>query len=162
MYTTRLNLLKQGSIVYPKIQVVAHYYQRFSSSQYLLQMQVQAQQKYLNPLTKRMIPFPHTKLTQDQKGLYKACNGVECKGMSQRDSKSSYIVYETSFGLIIAIHSCSFNYEHYSKSSILIETETQICQGTATFKYIQEVAKISEGSKSFAIKTEGATSSNVH
>ncbi|KAG5605877.1 hypothetical protein H5410_027369, partial [Solanum commersonii] len=52
------------------------------------------------------------RLTQDQKGLLKACNGVECKGMSQRDAKSSYIVYVTLFGLIVAAHSCLFDYKH--------------------------------------------------
>ncbi|KAG5580424.1 hypothetical protein H5410_051051 [Solanum commersonii] len=62
MYTTRLNLLMQGSIVYPNIQVVTHHYQRFSSSQYLLQMQVQAQQKHSNGLTQRMMPFPQTQI----------------------------------------------------------------------------------------------------
>lgn len=40
MYTTRLSLLMQGSILYPKIKVLTHHYQWFSSSQYLLQMQV--------------------------------------------------------------------------------------------------------------------------
>ncbi|KAG5594662.1 hypothetical protein H5410_035894 [Solanum commersonii] len=43
---TRLSLLMQGSIVYPKAEVVTHHHQRFSSLQYLLQMQVEAQQKY--------------------------------------------------------------------------------------------------------------------
>ncbi len=119
MHTTRLNLLMQGSIVHSKIQVVTHHYQRFSSSQYLLQMQVQAQQRYSNALTQRMIPYSHKEvnqfkirnqmqrshskrgtqcmfspiglplfsnqhlfqLTQDQKGLFKACNRAECKGM---------------------------------------------------------------------------------
>ncbi|KAG5606009.1 hypothetical protein H5410_027501 [Solanum commersonii] len=37
--------------------------------------------------------------TQDQKGLFKACNGARCKA---------------SFGLIIAVNSCFFDYEHYS------------------------------------------------
>ncbi|KAG5615190.1 hypothetical protein H5410_015014 [Solanum commersonii] len=50
----------QGSIVHSKTQVVTHHYQRFSSSQYLLQMQVQAQQRYSNVLTERMIPYSHT------------------------------------------------------------------------------------------------------
>ncbi|KAG5591410.1 hypothetical protein H5410_041924 [Solanum commersonii] len=36
--------------------------QRFSSSQYLLQIQVQAQQKRSNALTQMMIPFSHTKV----------------------------------------------------------------------------------------------------
>jgi len=109
----------QELIVHSKIQVVTHHYQIFSSSQYLLQMQVQAQQRYSNALTQRMIPYSHTmvqhfivpeshttltltkmntcmtspiglplfsnqhsfQLTQDQKGLFKACNGAECKGM---------------------------------------------------------------------------------
>ncbi|KAG5580288.1 hypothetical protein H5410_050915, partial [Solanum commersonii] len=47
MHTRRLNLLMQRSIVESKIQVVTHYYYRISSSQYLLQMQVQAQQSSL-------------------------------------------------------------------------------------------------------------------
>ncbi|KAG5575595.1 hypothetical protein H5410_055729 [Solanum commersonii] len=47
MHTTRLNLLMQGSIVYSKIQIVTHHYQRFSCSQYSLLVQVQAQQKRL-------------------------------------------------------------------------------------------------------------------
>ena len=119
MHTTRLNLLMQGSIVYSKIQVVTHHYQRFSCSQYLPQMQVQAQQRYSNALTTKMIAYSHAilqqfivleshttltltkmnkcmtspiglplfsnrlsiRLTQDQKGISKACNGVECKGM---------------------------------------------------------------------------------
>ncbi|KAG5590888.1 hypothetical protein H5410_041402 [Solanum commersonii] len=52
----RLNLLMQRSIVYSKIQVVTHHYQRFSISQYSLQIQVQAQQWYSNALTQIMIP----------------------------------------------------------------------------------------------------------
>ncbi|KAG5599074.1 hypothetical protein H5410_030444 [Solanum commersonii] len=64
MHTTRLNLLMQGSIVHSKIQVVTHHYQRFSSSQYLLQMQVQAQQRYSNSLTTKMITYSHTILQQ--------------------------------------------------------------------------------------------------
>uniref|UniRef100_A0A0V0HMQ9 Putative ovule protein n=1 Tax=Solanum chacoense TaxID=4108 RepID=A0A0V0HMQ9_SOLCH len=60
MHTKSLNLLMQGSIVHSKIQVVTHHYQRISSSLYLLQMQVQAQQRYSNALTKRMIPYSHT------------------------------------------------------------------------------------------------------
>ncbi|KAG5631224.1 hypothetical protein H5410_002941 [Solanum commersonii] len=47
-----------------------------------------------------------TKLTQDQKGFFKACNGAECK--------SSHIDYVTSLCLIVAAHSCLFDYEHYS------------------------------------------------
>ncbi|KAG5632164.1 hypothetical protein H5410_003881 [Solanum commersonii] len=50
------NYLCEDSIMYSKIQVVTHHYQIFSNSQYLLLMQVQAQQKYLNALTQRMIP----------------------------------------------------------------------------------------------------------
>ncbi|KAG5584837.1 hypothetical protein H5410_045271 [Solanum commersonii] len=57
---TRLNLLMQGSIIYLKTQVVTHHYQRFSRSQYLLQMQVQAQLRYSNALTQRMILYSHT------------------------------------------------------------------------------------------------------
>ena len=100
-------------------QVVTHHYKKFSNSQYLLQMQVQAQQRYSNALTTKMIPYSHTmvqhfkalksyttltltkmntcmtspiglplfsnqhslQLTQDYKGLFKACNGAECQGM---------------------------------------------------------------------------------
>ncbi|KAG5615488.1 hypothetical protein H5410_015312, partial [Solanum commersonii] len=51
MHTTRLKLLKQGSLVYSKIQIVTPRYQRLSCSKYLLLVQVQAQQKYLNALT---------------------------------------------------------------------------------------------------------------
>ncbi|KAG5590361.1 hypothetical protein H5410_040875 [Solanum commersonii] len=49
MYTTRLNLLKQGSIVYLKIQVVTHHYSSKDQlcTQYFLQMQFHAQQKNL-------------------------------------------------------------------------------------------------------------------
>ncbi|KAG5599816.1 hypothetical protein H5410_031186, partial [Solanum commersonii] len=57
---TGFNLLMQGSIVYSKTQVVTHHYQRFSSSQHLLQMQVQAQLRYSNALTQRMISYSHT------------------------------------------------------------------------------------------------------
>ncbi|KAG5585678.1 hypothetical protein H5410_046112, partial [Solanum commersonii] len=78
---TRLNLLMKGSIAYSKAQVVTHQYQRISSSLYLLQMQVQAQQRKSNALTQIMIRSSHTMLTQDQKGLFKTCNGAECKGM---------------------------------------------------------------------------------
>ncbi|KAG5606140.1 hypothetical protein H5410_027632 [Solanum commersonii] len=39
MHTTRLSLLMEGSIVYSKIQVVTHHYQKFSCSQYLLLVQ---------------------------------------------------------------------------------------------------------------------------
>ncbi|KAG5585177.1 hypothetical protein H5410_045611, partial [Solanum commersonii] len=46
-----------------QIHVVTRHYQRFSSSQYLLQMQAQAQQKYSNSLTQRMIPYSHTKVS---------------------------------------------------------------------------------------------------
>ena len=114
MHTTRLNLLMQRSNVHSKIQVVTHQYQRISWSQYLLQMQVQAQPKCSNALTQGKIPYWHTmvcnlkfqnqmqrslswrraqcmlshiglpvfsnqhlfQLTQDQKGLFKACNGA--------------------------------------------------------------------------------------
>ncbi|KAG5585548.1 hypothetical protein H5410_045982 [Solanum commersonii] len=47
----RLSVHASRSIVYSKIQIVTHHYQRFSCSQYLLLVQVQAQQKYLNALT---------------------------------------------------------------------------------------------------------------
>ncbi|KAG5599016.1 hypothetical protein H5410_030386 [Solanum commersonii] len=64
MYTTRLNLLMQRSIVYSRTQVVTHHYQRISSLQYLLQMQVQAQLKCSSSLTQRMIPFSYTMVQQ--------------------------------------------------------------------------------------------------
>ncbi|KAG5630032.1 hypothetical protein H5410_001749 [Solanum commersonii] len=78
-------------IVYSKIQVVTHHYQRFSCSRYLLLVQVQAQQKVSKcPHMKNDSIFTHRglplfsnqlliRLTQDQKGLSNACNGVECK-----------------------------------------------------------------------------------
>ncbi|KAG5605590.1 hypothetical protein H5410_027082 [Solanum commersonii] len=47
------------SIVHSKIQVMTHQYQRTSCSQYLLQMQVQAQPKCSNALTQGMIPYSH-------------------------------------------------------------------------------------------------------
>ncbi|KAG5586167.1 hypothetical protein H5410_046601, partial [Solanum commersonii] len=93
MYTIRLKLLMQRSIVYSKIQVVAHHYQRFSCSQYLLLAQVQAHQKVSKcPHIKNDSIFTHrglplfsnrlsVRLTEDQKGLFKACNGAECKYM---------------------------------------------------------------------------------
>ncbi|KAG5620855.1 hypothetical protein H5410_006073 [Solanum commersonii] len=49
----------QRSIVHSKIQVVTHHYRRISCSQYLLQVQVQAQPKCSNALTQRMIPYSH-------------------------------------------------------------------------------------------------------
>ncbi|KAG5614957.1 hypothetical protein H5410_014781, partial [Solanum commersonii] len=113
----KTQLLMQRSNVPSKIQVVTHQYQINSCSQYLLQMQVQAQPKCSNAPSQGMIPYSHTmvynlkfrnqmqhshsqrrtqciispislpvfsnqyllQLTQDQKGLFKACNGVECK-----------------------------------------------------------------------------------
>ncbi|KAG5585258.1 hypothetical protein H5410_045692 [Solanum commersonii] len=57
--TTRLNLLMNRSIVYSKIQVMPHQYQRVSCSQHLPEMQVQVQPKCSNALTKRMIPYSH-------------------------------------------------------------------------------------------------------
>ncbi|KAG5570236.1 hypothetical protein H5410_060002, partial [Solanum commersonii] len=81
----------QGSIVYLKIQVVTYHYQRFSCSQYLLLVQVQAQQKVSkcphmkndSIFTHRGLPLFSNRLsirfTQDQKGLSKAYNGDECK-----------------------------------------------------------------------------------
>ncbi|KAG5571721.1 hypothetical protein H5410_061487 [Solanum commersonii] len=57
---TRLNLLKRRSNVHLKFQVVTHHYQRISNSLYLLQMQVQAQQRKSNALTQRMISYSHT------------------------------------------------------------------------------------------------------
>ncbi|KAG5600556.1 hypothetical protein H5410_031926 [Solanum commersonii] len=57
---TRLNLLMQGSIVYSNTQVMRHHYQIISHSLYLLQMQVQAQQRKSNVLTQIMIPCSHT------------------------------------------------------------------------------------------------------
>ncbi|KAG5606497.1 hypothetical protein H5410_027989, partial [Solanum commersonii] len=64
MHATRLSSLMQGSIVYSKIQIVTHHHQRFSCSQYLLLVKVQAQQKYLNALAKRMILYSHTDISQ--------------------------------------------------------------------------------------------------
>ncbi|KAG5585590.1 hypothetical protein H5410_046024 [Solanum commersonii] len=64
MHTTRLNLLMKGSIVYSNIQIMTHHHQRFSCSQYLLLVQVQAQQKYLNALAQIMIPYSHTNMSQ--------------------------------------------------------------------------------------------------
>ena len=64
MHTTRLNLLIQGSFVHSHIQVVAHHYQRISSSQYLCQMKVQSQQRYSNALTQRRIPHSHITVHQ--------------------------------------------------------------------------------------------------
>ena len=61
---TRLNLLMRRSNVHSKFQVVTHHYQRISSSWYLLQMQVQTQQRYSNALTQRMIPYSHTMVQQ--------------------------------------------------------------------------------------------------
>ncbi|KAG5571483.1 hypothetical protein H5410_061249 [Solanum commersonii] len=74
----RLNLLMQGSIVYSKSQVVTHHYQKISSSIYFLHMEVQAQQRYSNALTQKNYSIITHK---DQKGLFKACNGAEWKGM---------------------------------------------------------------------------------
>ena len=52
----------KGSIVHSNIRVVSHHYQRFSSSQCMLQMQVQTQQRFSNALTQRMIPYSLTNL----------------------------------------------------------------------------------------------------
>ncbi|KAG5631864.1 hypothetical protein H5410_003581 [Solanum commersonii] len=125
-----------GSTVYPKIQVVTHHYQRFSLSQYLLQMQVQAHQKYSNALTQRMIPYSHTMLTQDQKVFSSLVMGLSAK--SQRDAKSSHIVYATLFGVIVAVHSWSFDYEHYPSHRGSLGTVSQDCRYTrqSTFSSI--------------------------
>ncbi|KAG5585668.1 hypothetical protein H5410_046102, partial [Solanum commersonii] len=89
----------QRSILYSKIQVVTHHYQKFSCSQDLLLMLVQTQQQYSNALTQRMIPYLHTVVNQfkirnqmqrshskkgsqclfSPIGLSKDCNGAECK-----------------------------------------------------------------------------------
>ncbi|KAG5577090.1 hypothetical protein H5410_057224 [Solanum commersonii] len=78
-------------------------------------MQVQAQPKCSNVLTQRMIPYSHNglpifsnqhllKLTQDHKGLSRLVMRLSTK--TQQDTKSPHIVYATSFGLIVAAHSC--------------------------------------------------------
>ncbi|KAG5600222.1 hypothetical protein H5410_031592, partial [Solanum commersonii] len=81
----------QRSIMYSKIQVVTHHYLRFSCSQYLLLVQVQAHQNVSKcPHIKNDSIFTHrdlplvsnrssVRLTQDKNGLSKACNGAECK-----------------------------------------------------------------------------------
>ena len=51
LHKTTHNLLTQEWIVYPTIHVVTHHYQRFSSSQYMPQMQVQLNKTF---------QFPHT------------------------------------------------------------------------------------------------------
>ncbi|KAG5605708.1 hypothetical protein H5410_027200, partial [Solanum commersonii] len=92
MHTTRLNLLMKRSNVHSKIQVVNHQYQRISYSQYLLQMQFKVLESVaMLTLTNKNIMhnFTHSfpvfsnqhlfQHTQDQKGLFKDCNGVECK-----------------------------------------------------------------------------------
>ncbi|KAG5571256.1 hypothetical protein H5410_061022 [Solanum commersonii] len=111
MYRTTLNLLKQGSILYPKIQVVTHHNQRFSTRNTCFKCKFKLNKKsnamlalskrrtlcMLSPIGLPVFSDRHLfQLTQDQK-----------------DAKSSHIVYATSFGLIVAIHSCFFNYEHY-------------------------------------------------
>ncbi|KAG5572258.1 hypothetical protein H5410_062024 [Solanum commersonii] len=60
----------QRSNVHSKIQVVTQQYQRISCSQYLLQMQVQAQPKCSNALTQGMISYSHIMLTQDKKKVF--------------------------------------------------------------------------------------------
>ncbi|KAG5586179.1 hypothetical protein H5410_046613, partial [Solanum commersonii] len=83
----------QRSTVYSKIQVMTHHYQRFSCSQYLLLVRGQAQQRVSKcPHMKNDFIFTHRglpllskrlliRLTQDQKGLSKSCNGADCKCM---------------------------------------------------------------------------------
>ncbi|KAG5595142.1 hypothetical protein H5410_036374, partial [Solanum commersonii] len=62
--------------MYSKIQVVTHNYQRLSCSQYSLLVQFQAQQKVSKcPHMKNDSIFTH-------RGLSKAGNGDECKGIS--------------------------------------------------------------------------------
>ncbi|KAG5631655.1 hypothetical protein H5410_003372 [Solanum commersonii] len=43
-----------------------------------------------------------------------ASNASSSSTKPQQDAKSSHIVYTTSFGFIVAAHSCSFDYENYS------------------------------------------------
>lgn len=50
---TIFKLLMQRSIVYSITQVVTHHYKRFSSSKYMYQMQVQAQQKCFTRLIQK-------------------------------------------------------------------------------------------------------------
>ncbi|KAG5610104.1 hypothetical protein H5410_021385, partial [Solanum commersonii] len=57
-------------------------FDKISCSQYLLQMQVQAQPKFSNDLTQGFPVFSNRQLfqpTQEQKGILKACNRAECK-----------------------------------------------------------------------------------
>ncbi|KAG5605921.1 hypothetical protein H5410_027413, partial [Solanum commersonii] len=77
--------------MFSMIQVVTHHYQRFLCLQHLLLVQVQARKKVSKcPHMKNDSIFTHRgfplfsnrlsiRLTQDQKGLSKACNGDECK-----------------------------------------------------------------------------------
>ncbi|KAG5571834.1 hypothetical protein H5410_061600, partial [Solanum commersonii] len=76
MYTRRLNLLMQGSIMYSVIEVVTHHYQRFSCSQYLYnQFNVQESEKTLT-ITKMNTMHAYTHRFAYNKGLNKARNGL--------------------------------------------------------------------------------------
>ena len=55
----RFELHIQCSIVHSKFQIMTHNFQVYSNLQYLLQVQVQAQQRYSNALTTKMIPYSH-------------------------------------------------------------------------------------------------------
>ncbi|KAG5615164.1 hypothetical protein H5410_014988, partial [Solanum commersonii] len=70
MHTPILKLLMHRSTVYSKIQVVTHHYK---DSHALKNPKSDA------TLTLNKKNIVH--LTQDHKGLSKACNGAECKGM---------------------------------------------------------------------------------
>ncbi|KAG5615612.1 hypothetical protein H5410_015436 [Solanum commersonii] len=96
-------------------------------------MQVQAKPKCLNSLTQRMtpysmIPYSHngsqfkapesdTTLTLIKKNTMHDFSHRFTRifqlTISQRDAKSSHIVYTTSLGLIVAAHSCLFDYKNY-------------------------------------------------
>ncbi|KAG5576538.1 hypothetical protein H5410_056672 [Solanum commersonii] len=78
MYTTRLNLLMQGSTVYLKIQIMTQHHQRISCSQYVLLVQVHAQQKYLNDLAQGMISYSHTDISQ-----FKVRNQIQCSHLKR-------------------------------------------------------------------------------
>ncbi|KAG5586331.1 hypothetical protein H5410_046765 [Solanum commersonii] len=55
-----------------------------------------------------------TPLSKNVKLTKLSLNASSSLTKSQRDAKSSHIVYATLFGLIIAAHSCLFDFEHYS------------------------------------------------
>ncbi|KAG5616315.1 hypothetical protein H5410_016139 [Solanum commersonii] len=67
-------------------------YQRFLCSQYLLLVQVQAQQKYLNALAQRMIPYSHTYMSQ-----FKIKNQIQRSHSKKRNTMHLFtIVYSRS------------------------------------------------------------------